>query len=148
MSNEVKQVNKVADVIEVLKAGADFYEESIDKATHESVKQVFARMMFEKKAAIEALQPFAIAEQGEKETGESIAVNVRNMYTKLVGFLSFDKEHTYISQLEEVEDKTLEVIDEALAEKQPDTCTLALREIRGTMQACHDEMKALQELTA
>ncbi|GAC15713.1 PA2169 family four-helix-bundle protein [Aliiglaciecola lipolytica] len=148
MSNDVKQVNKVTDVIAVLRAGADFYEESISEAEHESVKQIFAKMMFEKKAAVEALQPFAIAEQGKKETGESIAVNVRNMYTKLAGMLSFDKEHTYVSQLEEVEDKTLEVIDEALEEDQPEVCARALNEIRSTMQACHDQMKALQELTA
>jgi uncharacterized protein (TIGR02284 family) len=148
MSNKVRQVKKVADVIKVLHAGVEFYSDAIQEIKNRNVKLFFVKMIGEREVAIEELQAFAIAEQGEKEQGESVAVNVRNMYTKLVGIISFDKDHTYISQLEEVEDKTLEVIDEALKEEQPEVCAEKLRNIRAAMQTCHDEMKALQEATA
>ena len=58
-----------------------------------------------------------------------------------------DKEATYIAQLEEVEDKTLEEIRIALKEKQPPQYESALLQSLATMQECHDEMRALKKAT-
>lgn len=147
MSNEVRQVEKVSDVIKVLRAGVDFYQDAKDDVNESRIESFFDKMVTQKQEAIEALQAFAIAEQGEKESGQSVAVNMRKLYTDIATMISSNKTHTVVSQLEEVEDRILEVIDDALEEKQPDACERELRKVRAAMQQNHDEMKALQEAT-
>ncbi|MCV2883692.1 PA2169 family four-helix-bundle protein [Aestuariibacter sp. AA17] len=147
MSNQVRQVEKVSDIIKVLRAGAEFYEDAKDEVKENRIEVFFDRMADQKRQAAESLQSFSIAEQGEMETGEAVSVNMRKLYTDIVSLISTNKTHTVISQLEEVEDKILEVIDEALEEDQPDTCARALRKLRAQMQENHDEMKALQKAT-
>ena len=147
MSTHTAQVEKVSDVIQVMKAGIDFYQDAIEQVESNHVKQTFKKMVVNKKAAIDALQPLAVAEQGELETGSSIAVDSRKVYTKLAGMLSSNEDHTYVNQLEEVEDKVLKVLDSALENEQPTIAQSTLMSIRTNAQRMHDEMKALQEQT-
>jgi uncharacterized protein (TIGR02284 family) len=147
MSTHTAQVEKVSDVIQVMKAGIDFYQDAIEQVESNHVKQTFKKMVVNKKAAIDALQPLAVAEQGELETGSSIAVDSRKVYTKLAGMLSSNEDHTYVNQLEEVEDKVLKVLDSALEKEQPAIAQSTLMSIRTNAQRMHDEMKALQEQT-
>ncbi|WP_395339458.1 PA2169 family four-helix-bundle protein [Ningiella sp. W23] len=144
MSNQVK---KVADVIKVLQGGIEFYQEAIKKVDTQSFIGIFQRMISEKQEAINSLQPFAINEQGEKEDDTHWMIDSRKMYTSLISKMSSDAEHTYIDQLEEVEDKVLESLDDALSEEQPEGCLSALRQVRIKAQKMHDEMKDLQEAT-
>lgn len=148
MTQPVKQVEQVADIIKVLKGGIDFYEDARRKVQSHGIKTVFGRMVQSKRDAIEKLQPFAIAEQGEKETGTSFAVDARKMYTKLLSAISSDSDHTFVDQLEEVEDKTLEVIKDALEEDQPTACNQALLDVLADAQYTHSQMKTLQETTS
>lgn len=147
MTNQVSQVDKVADIIKVLNGGISFYQEASEKVESHGVKSVFGRMISAKRNAIAKLQPYAIAEKGEVETDSSMAVDMRKMYTKVLGAVT-DTDHTYVDQLEEVEDKTLEVIREALEEDQPTPVNKALLEVLDDANSTHDEMKALQETTA
>ncbi len=147
MSTHTAQVEKVSDVIQVMKAGIDFYQDAIEQVESSHVKQTFKKMVVNKKAAIDALQPLAVAEQGELETGSSIAVDSRKVYSKLAGMLSSNEDHTYVNQLEEVEDKVLKVLDSALEKEQPAIAQSTLMSIRTNAQRMHDEMKALQEQT-
>nr|WP_136250468.1 PA2169 family four-helix-bundle protein [Ningiella ruwaisensis] len=148
MKDQNLQVEKVSDVIKVLQGGIEFYEEAIKEIDTNHIINVFKRMISEKENAIEMLQPYAINEQGEKETDADWMVSTRKMYTKLVGKMSSDEDHTYIKQLEEVEDRVLEVLDDALSREQPANCLTALRQVRARAQQLHDEMKALQEATS
>lgn len=148
MTNQVKQVEKVTDIIKVLKGGINFYEDARQKVQSHGVKTVFGRMVQSKREAIEKLQPFAIAEQGEKEDDTAFSVDARKMYTKLISVLSPDSDHTFVDQLEEVEDKTLEVIKDALEEDQPTACNKALLDVLADAQSAHDQMKSLQHTTS
>lgn len=148
MSNQVRQVEKVADIIKVLKGGINFYEDALDKVQGHGVKTTFGRMLRIKREAVEKLQPFAIAEQGEVENSTSFSVDARKMYTKILSAVSPDSDHTFVDQLEEVEDKTLEVIKDALEEDQPTACNQALLNILADAQVVHDQMKSLQQTTA
>ncbi|QJR82306.1 PA2169 family four-helix-bundle protein [Alteromonas pelagimontana] len=148
MSNQTPQVDKVTDIIKVMNGGIEFYQDGIEKVSQQNLKAMFTRMITEKQEAIAALQPYAVSEQGDAETDSDWTVDVRNMYTNLLGALSSNKDHTYVDQLEEVEDKVLEAIDDALEENQPANCATELRRVRVRMQQCHDEMKSLQDATA
>jgi hypothetical protein len=59
---------------------------------------------------------------------------------------SSDEDYTYIKQLEEIEDKVLEVLDDAIDTNQQGQALLILTNIRADAQSMHDEMKTLQQL--
>jgi len=147
MTTSKPEVKKIAELIKVLNGGIEFYQNAKDKIDRLNIKSTFDTMIFEKQKAVEALQPFAIVEQGEIENDTAFAVDARQQYTKLLDTLTSDTEHTYIKQLEEVEDKVLEKFDSALEENQPAACAIELRRLQAIMQRCHDEMKALQHAT-
>lgn len=148
MPNKVKTVKKVAEVIKMLNGGIEFYADATKQVKSSQLISVFGRMMSARQNAIEKLQPFAIAEQGERENDSSLAIKVRNMYSNLLSTFSFDSDHTIVSQLEEVEDKTLKAIKDALDQEQPEVCKNALLNVLHDIQNCHDEMKSLQQETA
>ena len=150
MGNSTPQINvhHVSDIIKVLNSGIEFYRDAMEQVDREPIRGVFSDMVQTRINAVERLQPYAILEEGKREDGSSFAVQARKSYTSILGSIKSDTEHTYISQLEEVEDKTLEEIREALGKKQVDGCREALREVHDAMQRCHDRMKSLQEATA
>jgi uncharacterized protein (TIGR02284 family) len=137
-------VKHVSDIVQVLNSGIDFYQDAKEKIDSPQLASFFDRMINARKTVKQKLQPFAIAEEGKIEQGSAFTVEVRNIYTKIIGSMSSDKQHTYITQLEEVEDKTIEEIRSALHKKQPVDCEAALLSALATMQACHDEMRALK----
>ena len=142
------EIKHVHDIIQVLNSGIDFYGDAKEKVDDDQLAQFFDRMLNARRLIKERLQPFAIAEDGEREDGSAFTVEARKVYTKVIGAMSSDKEHTYISQLEEVEDKTLEELKAALKETQPPQFETALRQSLTTMQECHDEMRALKKATS
>ncbi|MBV2127634.1 PA2169 family four-helix-bundle protein [Arsukibacterium indicum] len=141
------EIKHVHDIIQVLNSGIDFYGDAKQKVDDRQLAQFFDRMLNARRLVKERLQPFAIQEDGEREDGSAFTVEARKVYTKVIGAMSSDKEHTYISQLEEVEDKTLEELKAALKENQPPQFETALRQSLTTMQECHDEMRALKKAT-
>lgn len=148
MTNQSVKVDKVTDVIKVLRAGVDFYGEASKAISDLEVKRFFTQMIETRQMAVNELQPFAVLEKGEIETGESIAVNIRKAYTKIKATMTSDTDHTYIDQLEEVEDKTLASLDDAIKASEGFDCHNALLKVRLVMQKCHDDMKALQIATS
>ncbi|WP_213994739.1 PA2169 family four-helix-bundle protein [Arsukibacterium sp.] len=141
-------IKHVHDIIQVLNSGIDFYGDAKEKVDDRQLAQFFDRMLNARRLVKERLQPFAIQEGGKREDGSAFTVEARKVYTKVIGAVSSDKEHTYISQLEEVEDKTLEELKAALKENQPPQFETALRQSLTTMQECHDEMRALKKATS
>ena len=138
----------VSDIIQVLNSGIEFYSDAKEKVEDQRVAQFFDRMVNARRMVKEQLQPFALQEEGKREEGAAFSVEARKVYTKVIGAISADKDHTYISQLEEVEDKTLKEFKTALKEKQPPQYEAALMRTMATMQECHDEMRALKRSTA
>ena len=144
-STQAIETKHVADIIKVMNGGIDFYEKAKKEVDSQHVLRMFDKMINAKEAAIAKLQPYAVAEKGDKETGSNFEVSARQAYTKVLDSVSrHSSEHTYVDQLEEVEDKVLEELDEALKLEQPVGCEQALRTFQARMKECHDEMKALQ----
>jgi uncharacterized protein (TIGR02284 family) len=148
MSNQALKARKIADAVKVLHGGIDFYQQAIEEIKHEQLRSVFGDMVRNKQKAIDALQPFTKNQQGENEYDSDCIVHIRQLYTKLIGKFSCNKPHTYIKQLEEVEDRVLNTLDDALAERQPPQCAIVLRTVREKAQKMHDEMKEYQEASA
>ncbi|MDX1678766.1 PA2169 family four-helix-bundle protein [Arsukibacterium sp.] len=131
-----------------MNSGIDFYGDAKEKVDDRQLAQFFDRMLNARRLVKERLQPFAVRKDGKREEGSAFTVEARKVYTKIIGAMSSDKEHRYISQLEEVEDKTLAELKAALQQKQPPQFEAALRQSLTTMQECHDEMRALKKATS
>jgi len=101
-----------------MNSGIDFYEKAQDKVQDPSVSALFQRMIDARKVSVESLQPYAINQQGAREDGSSFAVEARRAFTALLSTFTSDNDQTYIKELEEVEDKTLEEIKTALKKPQ------------------------------
>lgn len=141
------QMKHVSDIIQVLNSGIEFYSDAKEKVDDQQLEQFFDRMLNARRMVKERLQPFAVQEDGKREEGSAFSVEARKVYTKVIGAISSDTERTYISQLEEVEDKTLDELRIALKDKQPPQYEAALLQSMATMQECHDEMRALKKST-
>ena len=148
MSNSNYNLTPVKELVKVLNGGIEFYKEAKTKVSSQSLEIIFDRMISEKERAAAELQPLVVLDEGEVETDSDLVVSMRETYTKVLSVVSTDKEHTYIAQLEEVEDCVLDKIETALEEPLPAPYFSTLKLIQNSMQACHDEMKALQEVTA
>ena len=138
------RVNHASDIVQVLNSGIEFYTDAKEQVRDQRLVQFFDRMITARLLVKERLQPFALQEDGKREEGSAFSVEVRKVYTKVISAISSDTEHTYISQLEEVEDKTLEELRIALKDNQPPQYEAALLQSMATMQECHDEMRALK----
>ncbi|WP_046006499.1 PA2169 family four-helix-bundle protein [Pseudoalteromonas rubra] len=148
MTHSNYDMEPLKELVKVLNGGVEFYKDAKDKVDDERISAIFNTMITEKVQAISKLQTYALIDEGERETDSDMLVTLREHYTKVLGVLSTDKTHTYIAQLEEVEDKVLDKVADALEQQLPPQCVQDLRQVQVRMQACHDEMKALQELTA
>ena len=144
-THQGQEINHITDIIQVMNSGIDFYEKAQDKVQDPSVSALFQRMIDARKVSVESLQPYAINQQGAREDGSSFAVEARRAFTALLSTFTSDNDQTYIKELEEVEDKTLEEIKAAMDKPQPADCEAALAKTLLTMQSCHTEMSRMQK---
>lgn len=144
-THQSNEVNHISDIIQVMNSGIDFYEKAQQNVKDPAVAALFQRMIDARKVTVERLQPFAVNEQGEREDGSSFAVEARRAYTALITKFSSNNDDTYIKELEEVEDKTLEEIKGAMKKPQPADCEAVLAKALLTMQSCHAEMSRMKK---
>ena len=147
MTTTTNDLNKIDDIVKVLNSGVEFYEDALKKVDSPNVKSVFSKMISLKRAAVVKLQPLVVKQTGEIEDGSSFAVDARKLYTDLKGKITSD-DHTYVDQLEEVEDKTLEAFRAAIEENDSISVKETLSLLLTQAKAQHDEIKTLQEMTA
>lgn len=145
MLQHTPEVNHIADIIKVMNSGIEFYHEAKDKIDSPEYTSFFNRMIDAKESAVFELQKFAVVEKGDLETGSDTLTQARKVYTNLVDKISTESTAAnYVDQLEEVEDKVLEEIDDALNKDQAPDCEATLMRIKTRMKECHDEMRMLQ----
>ncbi len=148
MTNTDNRFHDIDDLVQVLNSGIEFYNEAKTKVDDLAIRAVFDDMAKVRVAAVESLQPFVAVQEGERETGGDWAIDTRKFYTKFIAMMSSDKEHTYVKELEEVEDKTLKEFDRVMDKDQPPQFKQVLANIRAALQQCHDQMLGLQKATA
>ena len=85
------------------------------------------------------------ANQQSDFTETSLLFEARKLYTHVVSMLSADSEQVFVDQLVALESRVLKQFDDALNEKQSQSCALLLRKIRTRMQQCYDELLSLKQ---
>jgi uncharacterized protein (TIGR02284 family) len=150
MSSAHYNIEALSSLVHVLNSGIDFYREAKEKVADSQTQPYFDRMISRREMVKQLLIPYAKAETGDfkaLDKGSNFALEARHWYTTILAKIASDEQHTWVSQLEEVEDKTLEKFDEVIAQGQSVACEAALQKGRELMQSCHDQMLSLQKAT-
>lgn len=141
--------NQVAEIVKVLNGGITFYQDSKRKVCSEHLQAMFNRMIEEKELAVIALRKYMTAtQQADTVQYTDWTIGIRKLYTELMESVNSANDCMYVKQLEQVENKVLDVIDTALDDSQPQAFACELRRIRTRMQQCHDEIRSLHQVSA
>lgn len=133
------------DVINVLKAGADFYKEAADAVEDDALKTIFTEMARKRVVAVVSLSQ-RIESLGKEPAEAGWAETAMAWYGEMRGKIGDDA--TFIAQLEEHEDRTLDTIRSAMEDAASSPEHAMLAEHLKTFRETHDEMKALKEKRA
>ena len=101
------------DLIEVLEDGKKFYEEAAMKVTRPDLRTLFSRMAATKGAIVNDLKTAVVARGDEPATEGSFAGSIRKAYSEIRAKLSTDKNHAYVAELEQFEDRILHAVQHA-----------------------------------
>jgi uncharacterized protein (TIGR02284 family) len=107
------------DLIEVLQDGKKFYEEAASKVTRSDLRALFSRMATTKGAIASDLRTAVVARGDQPATEGSFAGLIHKAYSEIRAKLSTDKNHAYVAELEQFEDRILHAFQHA-AQKSED----------------------------
>lgn len=145
MSNsEYKDVGDLKDLIQVLNSSVDFFNEAKKNVAEQKIQTIFDDVILSHKKSIAKLQPLVVAQTDEMEDGSHWSVKLRETYTNIISSFTSDKDLTYISQLEEVEDKLLKVCDDAMANNKFSISNSLLSEVRSEIKFSHDRIRDIE----
>lgn len=145
------ETSAIRDLIKVLNDGIAFYTDAKHELKGSDYIPVLQEMIDVRHGALARLQPFVYSSEGELETGHTFVGNLRKTYADVLTSIkssTASKSKTYISQLEELEDRTLDFIKKALNESSSLDVTSALNFIYSTLQQCHNRMRSLKRNVA
>lgn len=142
------EISAIRDLIKVLNDGVNFYTDAKVELKGSGYDAIFQEMIDVRQNALVRLQPLVYAREGEVEDGKTMEGALRKAYTELLAKIKSNKSKTYIDQLEELEDRTLEHVKKAQAEAVSVDFTIALNYILISMQECHNRMRSLKRNVA
>lgn len=142
------EISAIRDLIKVLNDGVNFYTDAKTELKGSGYDSIFQEMIDVRQNALVRLQPLVYAREGEVEDGKTMEGALRKGYTELLAKIKSNKSKTYIDQLEELEDRTLEHVKQAQAEAVSVDFTIALNYILISMQECHNRMRSLKRNVA
>ncbi|WP_417660740.1 PA2169 family four-helix-bundle protein [Pseudomonas sp.] len=141
MSTKTAQLN---ELIEITRDGKRFYEHAITEVKDVRLQTMFRDLSTVKTQIIEALAVKVAANDKTPATGGTMMGKMREVYADARATLSSDEEATYVSQLEEAEDRILHAFEDALEDAEPDVKALLAVEMP-KVRACHDRMRNLKQ---
>lgn len=142
------EIAAIRDLIKVLNDGVNFYTDAKIELKGSGYESVFQEMIDIRQNALVRLQPLLYAREGDVEEGQTFEGSLRKTYTDLLAKIKSSKSKTYIVQLEELEDRTLEYVKKAQMEVVSVDFNIALNYILVSMQECHNRMRSLKRNVA
>lgn len=142
------EIAAIRDLIKVLNDGVNFYTDAKIELKGSGYESIFQEMIDVRQNALVRLQPLLYAREGDVESGQTFQGSLLKTYTDLLAKLKSSKSKTYIVQLEELEDRTLEYVKKAQLEVVSVDFSMALNYILVSMQECHNRMRSLKRNVA
>lgn len=141
MGTTTEQLN---ELIAITRDGERFYEHAGKEVGDDELRNLFGEMREAKRELIQALSAKVEANEGEPESGGTLTGKIRQVYADTRALISNNDATTYISQLEETEDRILHAFEDALENTDVGMHSLLGPEIP-KVRACHDRMRDLKK---
>jgi len=145
MSRDIATLN---EMIEVLNDGKKFYEEAVGEVKRTDLKALFSRMARTKGAIASDLRTAVVATGAKPAEGGSFAGALRKAYAEIATKLSSHKDHTYIAQLEEFEDRILHAFKDAQKNSADEAVRTIAERYMAEVVRDHNEMRGLKHSKA
>jgi uncharacterized protein (TIGR02284 family) len=138
----------INDLIEVLEDGRNFYEEAAAKVPLPVLSALFARMAATKAAIANDLRTALTAMGGTPSSEGTFAGSVRKTYAEVRAKLSVDKNHAYVAELEEFEDRILKAFEYAAHNSADDRVRAIAQRYMPEVSRDHAHMRELKHAKA
>ena len=135
--------NEILDgLVSAARDGKSFYELAATEVTNTELKTLFTRIAKVKGEIVQGLS-MEIRAAGEKPADSgSWSAEIAKLYIEVRAVLG-DKNYTYVSQLEDSEDKLLKAFAEALADTETSVhARTVINRFMPEVRACHDLMRS------
>ncbi len=131
---------KMIDFVKVLKDGVEFYREAKKHVRDSRSLTLFEKNATTRERLINELKPHVEVETGDLQTTQTIKGKLHIIYTKILAKIK-DADSTWMHQLEELEDRTLEEMDELMKEITTPEIKKVLSMQYLVLKECHAEMR-------
>lgn len=144
MNDASKPQEAVKEVIQVATDSATFYSRALEKVEDPHVRRILSDMGQHKRDLIVSLRQTLNIDEATVDPDGTFSGAMRRAYTDLLAMMSSDDDKVYVGQLEEMEDKLLANLQEAIEETDDPRIVSILQSHLPRIAACHNEMKALK----
>jgi len=136
------------DLIEVLEDGKKFYEEAVTKVTRSDLRALFSRMAQTKSAIASDLRTAVVARGEQPATKGSFAGSIHKAYSEMRAKLSTDKNHAYVAELEQFEDRILHEFQHAAQKSEDAGVRTIAQRYMPEVSRDHAQMRELKQSKA
>lgn len=139
MTNSTELLDELASAA---RDGKSFYELAATKVDHADLKALFSRIAKVKGEIAAGLATEIRAEGEVPAQGSTWSAEIARLYIEVRAVLA-DRNYTWVSQLEDSEDKLLKQFNEALADLDTSShAHIILTSLMPEVRSCHDVMRA------
>jgi uncharacterized protein (TIGR02284 family) len=131
---------KLIELVKVLQDGVEFYREAKKHFSDSRNLTLFEKNANTRERIITELKPHVEVQTGDLQTSQSIKGKLKIFYTKILAQIK-DADSTWIHQLEELEDRTLDEMDELMKEITTSEIKQLLSMQYLVLKECHAEMR-------
>ncbi|MCB1635162.1 MAG: PA2169 family four-helix-bundle protein [Xanthomonadales bacterium] len=140
--------SNLADIVQVARDSAEFYDHARKEVTNPIIQNLFARMAASKRRLIEALSTRILLEGEQPPESGTWLGGLRQFYADAKAMVASNDEAVYVSQLEETEDRVMEQLEKALEDIQDPAVRTSVLTVMPDARASHDEMRRLKQQLA
>lgn len=132
------------EMIEVLNDGKAFYAEAAKDVTRPDLQALFSRMVATKTEIAAQLAAVVNALGETPATAGTFAGTMRKLYAELRTQMATHKNHEYVAQLEEFEDRILHTFEAAVTNSGDSTVRRIADKYMSSVQKDHDLMRDMK----
>lgn len=135
---------RVKELIQIATDSATFYARALEKVENPDIRRILTDMGQHKRDVAVSLRQALQIDDATVDPNGTLSGAMRRAYADLLAMVSSDDDRIYVGQLEEMEDKLLHNLKEAIAEIEDPKIVAILQSHLPRIAACHSEMSALK----
>ena len=143
MAEQAETIDELNEVIAILRGGASFYREAAERVKNAQLASLFRENADKREAVADDLASEVTDRGGEAREGGDWGAKLRSLYSRALTVLS-DPDETFVANLEEMEDRTLAEMRDAICEiEEGDVARARLEGHLSVIEKSHKQMAVL-----